>query len=798
MLYFCRHITINIFSIMKKILSSICAGTVAATMLMSCAGSPDGAKSYNEGINIIPMPQDMVVNEGGFSLSRNTVIGAAEPDVKSVAEYFAGKISGATGYDIKVADEGDISLEIDTTLETGSEGYTLDVTSDKVLVKAKTAQGVFYGMQSFMQLLPAEIENGEKAGNMSWTAQAVSIKDEPRFSYRGVLLDACRHFISVEDIKKQIDVLAMFKINRLHWHLTDDQGWRIEIKKYPKLTEIGSKRIEGEGYEYGGYYTQEQIKDVVKYAADRFITIVPEIELPGHEMAAIAAYPELSCKGEQGTPRIIWGVEDIVMCAGKEEPFEFMTNVIEEVAALFPGEYFHIGGDECPKTSWKNCPLCQKRIREEGLWADGKHTAEEKLQSYFVKRMEKVVERCGKKMIGWDEILEGGLAPSATVMSWRGEEGGIESALMGHDVIMTPGSEGLYIDYYQGDPKIEPVAICCLSTLETVYDYNPVPDTLVQLGKDKHILGVQVNLWAEYLYSTAIREYRMYPRALALAEIAWTNVDRKDYNDFERRINNAYVRLDAHGINYHIPQPEQPEGSCNFVAFTDSTTLTFRNTRNLKMVYTLDGSEPTAASAEYAGPLYFDKACVLKIATALPSGKLSPVRTIKVEKQELAAAKQVEGLKPGLKMSITYGTYLNVDELAKSGNKPSASPVAKELRELGSYEKSSESMRGVKQYAAIAEGYVNIPEDGVYYLSSELEEVWIDGKLLINNRGEVKKFSRTDTSVALAAGLHEVKAVFLGHIIGGWPSNWSETAIRLRKADAPEFSKVTGDMLFHN
>lgn len=779
---------------MKKLFSSICAAA-AMTIAASCSVQPGEVKSYNEGINIIPMPQSLTQNEGKFILTSSTRIGATSPEAKTVAEYFASKMSASTGYDIKVADAGQITLTIDPAMDTNEEGYTLEVTPEKVDIKGKTAQGVFYGMQSFMQLLPAEIENPGKTSGIEWSAQAVTVADQPRFQYRGVMIDACRHFISVEDIKKQLDVMALFKINRMHWHLTDDQGWRIEIKKYPKLTEIGAKRIEGEGYEYSGFYTQEDVKEVVKYAADRFITIVPEIELPGHELSAIAAYPELSCKGEPTTPRIIWGVEDIVMCAGKEEPFEFMANVIEEVAALFPGEYFHIGGDECPKTSWKSCPLCQKRIKDEKLFADKNHTAEEKLQSYFVTRMEKVVEKCGKKMIGWDEILEGGLAPSATVMSWRGEEGGIESALMGHDVIMTPGSEGMYIDHYQGDYKIEPVAICCYSSLEKVYGYNPVPDTLVTLNKDKHILGVQTNVWAEYLYNTDIREYRTYPRAIALAEIGWTNLDRKDYKDFERRINNAYLRLDAHDINYHIPQPEQPEGSCNFVAFTDSVSVTFRNSRNLKMVYTTDGKEPTAESTEYTAPISFNETTTLKIATALPSGKLSPVRTIQVEKQSLSPALTVEGAMPGLKMDVTYGTYLNKSELEKSGNKPTASKVIKELKEITSFEKSSESMRGMKQYAAVAEGYLNIPEDGVYYVSSELEEVWIDGQLVIDNNGEVKKFSRRDKSMALAKGLHQVKVVFLGHIIGGWPSNWSEAQIRLRKSDAAEFTTVTGDML---
>lgn len=782
---------------MKKLIATICAG-VALYFLAACGETPTKQMPYNQGIHIIPAPASLVQNEGSYKLNKNTGIYASTPEAKTVAEFFAAKLNTSTGYALQASDKevsNGISLLIDESLDVNDEGYTLDVTENGVTVKAKTPQGLFYGMQSFMQLLPAEIESPKVVNDIAWIAPAVTIKDEPRFEYRGLMLDPCRHFIPVENLKKQIDVMALFKINRLHWHLTDDQGWRIEIKKYPKLTEIGSKRIDGEGTEYGGFYTQDQVKEIVQYAADRFITIVPEIEMPGHELAAIAAYPELSCQGQPITPRIIWGVEDIVMCAGKEEPFEFMEDVIDEVVPLFPGEYFHVGGDECPKISWKNCPLCQKRIREEGLKADAHHSAEEKLQSYFIQRMEKVLAKHGKKIIGWDEILEGGLAPTASVMSWRGEEGGIAAASMGHNVIMTPGGNGMYIDQYQGDPKIEPVSIGGYDPIEKVYSYNPVPDTLVGLGKDHFIQGVQCNAWSEYMYNTDLMEYRIYPRILALSEIAWTPLDKKDYKDFERRLENGLVRLDGHDINYHIPQPEQPNGSCNFVAFTDKASLAFQTTRPITMVYTLDGSEPSAESTVYEAPIEFTESGVLKIRSVLPSGKMSPTRTITVEKQTLAPAKEVAKTAPGLKLDVAYGYFLESSQLDEA--KDWKSSTIKDLRDLTRVEKSDESMRDVKQYAAIATGYVNIPEDGVYYISSDNEEVWIDGKLLINNGGEVKRFSRNDTSVALGQGLHEIKVVFLGHIIGGWPSNWNDGSVKLRKADTEKFVSVTPDMLVH-
>lgn len=778
----------------------MCAGA-SLCVLASCGGGPAKQMPYNEGINIIPTPASLEQTpaEGDFVLGKNMKIGASTAEARTVGEYFAAQMNLATGYNIKVTDadpSAEISLSTDDSLDVNDEGYTLDVTSRSVDVKAKTAQGLFYGMQSLMQLFPAEIQSQVRVDGIAWAAPSVSIKDEPRFGYRGVMLDPCRHFIPVENIKKHIDVLSLFKINRMHWHLTDDQGWRIEIKKYPKLTDVGSKRIDGEGTEYGGFYTQEEIKDIVKYASDRFITIVPEIELPGHELAAISAYPELSCKGEPTTPRIIWGVEDIVLCAGKDETFDFFQNVLDEVVSLFPGEYIHIGGDECPKSSWKECSLCQKRITDEGLKPDKNHSAEEKLQSYFVQRIEKyLAEKHGRKIIGWDEILEGGLAPTATVMSWRGEQGGIAAASLGHEAIMTPSSGGMYIDQFQGDPKIEPVSIGGYDPLSRVYAYNPVPDTLATTGKGGLIKGVQTNLWSEYMYEPSLVEYRAYPRVLALAEIAWTPLPRKDYKDFERRLNNALVRLDELNVNYHIPQPEQPGGSCNFVAFTDSVSLEFKTTRPVEIVYTTDGTEPTQKSKVYTEPIVFTESGVLKIRSVLLSGKMSKTREIVVEKQSLAPAKETVEVAPGLDMQVTDGMYLSTAEL--DGVKEWKSSVIKDLREISSVVKSSESMRGVKQYAAVATGYVDIPEDGVYFISSDNEEVWIDGKLLVNNGGEVKRFSRHDSSAALAKGLHEIKVVFLGHIIGGWPSNWNDGSVKLRKSDSDKFVKITPEMLVH-
>lgn len=775
---------------------------VCATLLLNVFGSKASSSTSqltsNNDINIIPKPTSVEKQKGKFKLVNANSIYSNTSEGKIIAELFASKLQASTGYDFNFTEKektGNISLIMNPKLMYKEDQYKLSVTPKGVSVLAKTPKGLFYGMQSFMQLLPPQVESNILQTNIDWSAPCVTINDEPRFGYRGVMLDPCRHFIPVENVKKQLDVMALFKMNTMHFHLTDDQGWRIEIKKYPKLTEIGSSRIDGEGTEYKGYYTQEEIKDIVKYASDRFITVIPELETPGHELAAISAYPHLSCKGEDTTPRIIWGVEDIVMCPGKEDMFTFLEDVIKEMVPLFPGTYFHIGGDECPKSSWKNCEKCQARIKAENLTADNKHTAEERLQSYVIGRMENFLAKYGKKIIGWDEILEGGLSSNATVMSWRGEQGGIEAALQNHDVIMTPGGNGMYLDTYQGDRNNEPVAIGGFTTLEKVYSYNPVPDTLKSMNKEHFVKGVQCNNWSEYMYNTDIMEYRMYPRLLAVSEIAWTDLGNKDYKDFERRINDAQIRLDGHGINYHIPYPEQLNGSCNFVAFTDNVDLEFKTTRPYDMVYTLDGTEPNIRSAKYSGPIKISESKILKIRTLLPSGKMGPTRNITVEKQNLSPASLVKTQGNGLNMKMTMGTYFKSSELdnAKDWKKMNI----KELKEIRSQVESSESMRGVEQYSAIATGYINIPEDGVYYFSSENEQVWIDGKLLINNEGEVKRFSRKDSSMALAKGLHEIKVIFLGHIMGGWPSMWNDGSVKIKKAGEKNFAYVTGEQLFY-
>lgn len=758
--------------------------------------NPTSAIAAN--VNIIPIPVKTQTLKGEFVLPRKVVIAYQTTEGKNIAQYMADKLKASTGYEVILSEKkGNITIQITPSLKMAEEGYHLNVTAKGVTIKAKTAKGAFYGMQSFMQLLPAKIESPTKVDGVKWVAQCCNIEDAPRFGYRGFHLDPCRHFITVENVKKQLDLMSMFKVNTMHFHLTEDQGWRIEIKKYPKLTTIGSIRTEGDGSSYGGYYTQEQIKEIVDYAAKRYITVIPEIDLPGHMMAAISAYPNLSCKGEKWSLRTVWGVEDIVMCAGKEDMFNFLGDIFDEIVPLFPGKYFHIGGDECPKTSWKNCPTCQKRIKDEGLQTDGKHTAEERLQSYVIKRVEKMLEQRGRKIIGWDEILEGGLSANATVMSWRGTQGGVEAALQKHDVIMTPGSDGMYLDWYQGDSKIEPVTIPSTPKyLATTYNYNPVPDTIKSLGLTHHILGVQCNNWSEYMYTNAKMEYMMYPRAVALSEIAWSPLSKKNFEDFCRRLDANSIRLDEHHITYHIPLPEQPYGSCNKVIITKDTTVTFTTSRPVKMVYTLDGSTPTPSSTVYTAPIPVSGNTIIRIATVLPTGKMSKIRTVEVEKQTYAPAVKVEAPKQGLKMKRIKGNFLKVSQLELADGTWEYADIDN-LKDIKiKQEDDAATLRGANNYAAIAEGYINIPEDDVYYLSSRFEQVWIDNKLVINNEGDVKASTLNDSSVALAKGLHPIRIVFLSNIVGGWPSWWSKTSIEIRKDSEQLFKEVDNSFYF--
>ena len=603
-------------------------GAVAAMAFLL----PKTAMGQTADFNIIPQPQQVVADASApFVLNANTVIclQTNSQDMKRNATMLATYIQQATGIRPAIGKlvKGNpaIILSIDKTIS-NAEGYKLNANAKQISIAGASAAGVFYGIQTLRKSLP--LCSG-KATQVN--IPAVQIADAPRFAYRGTHLDVSRHFVTTDSIRQFIDMLALHNINRFHWHLTDDQGWRIEIKKYPLLTAIGSKRAQTvighnsgkyDGKPYSGYYTQKEIREIVKYAADRYITIVPEIDLPGHMQAALAAYPELGCTGGPYKVWEIWGISDDVLCAGNDKTMKFIDDVLKEVVGLFPSKYIHVGGDECPKVRWKDCPKCQARIKALHLEAKDGHSAEERLQSYVITHATKFLKSMGRNIIGWDEILEGGLAEGATVMSWRGESGGIAAAKQNHDVIMTPNTY-LYFDYYQSlDKANEPDAIGGYLPLERVYSYEPMPKELTA-DEARHIIGVQANIWTEYMPTFKQMQYMGLPRIAALSEVQWSQPQLKDYTDFSNRLVGLTRMYDRLGYNYakHL---------YNVNIHIDSDTkwqeivVHMTTAGDAEIRYTLDGSQPTASSTLYTGAIHLQKSAKIR-AAAFRNGKSSSV-----------------------------------------------------------------------------------------------------------------------------------------------------------------------------
>ena len=583
-------------------------------------------------ISIIPQPQSVVEMDGTFTITKDTRICLDDmsEEMLRVAGFLNDRLRQAAGFELEVVSEpGKANFIAFMNKEGVPESYTIDAGPDSFVVGYADGAGAFYAIQTLLQLLPVEIFSQEVRKGIEWTIPCCSISDAPRFKYRGMHLDVCLHYFDLEFLKRYIDIMAAHKVNRFHWHLTEDQGWRLEIKKYPLLTEKGQWRKETvigslgsgiyDGIPHGGYYTQEQVKELVKYAADRYVTIIPEIELPGHALAAIACYPELSCGLEDHYETATrWGIFKQVYCP-KESTFAFLEDVFDEVFELFPSELVHIGGDECPKASWKACPDCQALIKKLGL------KDEYELQSYFVTRMEKYINSKGRQIIGWDEILQGGLAPNAKVMSWLGEEGGIKAAQQHHEVVMSPHQK-YYLDYWQADPYSEPLAMSGPTTLRTMYEYEPVPEVLTK-EESKYIIGVEGCVWTEYMPTPERVEYMAWPRMCAIAETGWTHSE-KDWDGFTRRLEKHFGRLDGMGVDY-----------CD--AFFNPMIVFHKDTPHNMIVsmtvdapdaeihYTLDGSVPTIDSPVYGIPLSINRSQVVS-ALAFRDGK--PVGDIRTKR----------------------------------------------------------------------------------------------------------------------------------------------------------------------
>lgn len=644
---------------------------VLCILFSTCFYACSEKRTLNSDYEIIPKPLD-VNSKGDASFLLKDGVAVIYPEnnqkMQDNAEFLVDYVEKQTGVKLTshagMPVDGAICLTLDLS-DDNAEAYKLIVNDKRVCISGASEAGVFYGIQTLRKSLPV-------AQDINVNLSAVEIYDKPRFAYRGAMLDVARHFYTVDEVKTFIDMLALHNINRFHWHLTDDQGWRIEIKKYPKLMSVASERKETvvgrwysgiyDGKPYGGYYTQDELRDVIDYAAKRHITIIPEVDLPGHMQAALTAYPELGCTGGPYEVRTIWGVSQDVLCVGNDFTLQFVKDVLSEVADIFPSEYIHIGGDECPKVRWEKCPKCQERIKSLGLKSDAKHTKEQRLQSYMIQEAAKYLKEKGKRIIGWTEILEGGLVPDATLMSWIGESGGIEAAHQHHDVIMTPNTY-LYFDYYQSKKvEDEPLAIGGYLPIEKTYNYEPMPKELTK-EEQQYIKGVQANLWTEYIPIFSQVQYMVLPRLGAAAEVQWTDPSKKDYKDFLRRVPHLVAVYDCYGWNYatHVydVNVDMKADTVNHVLNVQLSTMA-----DDPIYYTLDGQDPTEKSLKYTKPFTIDQSVVLKTMAVHPdrTSKIS-VDTIRFNK---ATLKPVVLLQPNESRFSPDGPVVLVD--GRNGN----------------------------------------------------------------------------------------------------------------------------------
>jgi hexosaminidase len=715
---------------------------------------------------IIPVPQELSLRTGAFHLGPGALVALSNPEdqeLQTLGRFAAEMLGAALGGAIAVADTpahrgttGAVILILGAPGPSlGPEGYRLESDPAAVRITAATHAGLFYGLQTLSQL----VSTTEGADTISSVViPAVAIQDRPRFTYRGMHLDVGRHFFPTSFIKRYIDLMAQYKMNTFHWHLTEDQGWRIEIRRYPRLTAIGSCRREtmveknfdpyvGDGIPHCGFYTQDEIREVVAYAASRYVTVIPEIEMPGHSMAALAAYPELACTGGPFQVATRWGVHEDVYCPS-EETFAFLENVLAEVMDLFPSPYIHIGGDEAPKKRWEESTLAQEVIRREGL------ANELELQSYFIRRIERFLRSHGRRLIGWDEILEGGLPPEATVMSWRSMDGGIAAARQGHDVIMTPTSH-VYFDYYQGDPAYEPLAIGGFTPLENVYAFDPIPAELTS-EEARHVLGAQGNVWTEYLKTPDDVEYMALPRMLALAEVVWSPQERRDWAGFAARLPHHLRRLDAMEVHYRIPHIRGLDR--DRLILGDSITVALTSlVPDAAIHYTTDGSDPTEAAPRYTGPLVLEVSggSVTVAARAfLPNGRVSTAKAATFRKTSLRPPLAVDAaaLAPGLRYQYYEAAVASVDSLRQHW------PVREGIS-------SSVALQGDERderFGLTFQGLLHVPRDAVYdfrLTSDDGSRLLIAGEVVIDHDGLHGPTERSGM-IALAAGYHTIAVRF--------------------------------------
>jgi len=704
-------------------------------------------------ISVVPRPARCEPKVGWFEITPDTRI-VVGPGGESEGQQLARALRRSTGFAIPVRPFAPpagpapaIVIEKKLDADLPPEGYRLCVQPGRVTAVARTDAGLFYAGVSLRQLLPPLIESPTPVESVAWTAPACLIEDRPRFTWRGLMIDSCRHFQPKNRILKLLDWMALHKLNRFHWHLTEDEAWRIEIKRFPELTRVGAWRGDGV-YRYGGYYSQPDVREVVAHAKRLHITVVPEIEMPGHCMAALVAKPALTCDGKPipvgdgGLRHFTARVRRLPFCAGKEETFAFLQAVLAEVMDLFPSTWVHIGGDERPRGAWKRCALCQKRIRDSSL------VDEDGLQSYFVRRIERFLSAHNRRLIGWDEILEGGLAPRATVMSWRGTSGGIQAARAGHDVIMCPTSH-CYFDYWQGDPGVEPVGRGHRITPEVVYSFEPVPDALSD-KEARHILGAQANVWTEYLIDPDLVEYMTFPRITALAEVVWTPKEKRSWESFKSRLHHHFARLSALGVKFRIPPPGglRPEN-----LFVEGTKLELVNpVPGATIRWTRDRRVPNPDSPRYVGPIEINQGQVVGARLFLPDGRASRPVTGRFRRAEWIAAVDPGPVRPGLDLAYHEGAFRRTADVLASRTVRRGTQSSVALPEG----------RREDQHGCVLNGYLCVQEDGIYTFglnSDDGSRLFVGNALIVDNDGTHRARERTGQA-ALRAGYHPIRVIY--------------------------------------
>ena len=720
------------------------------------------------GIDVIPHPYEYDVNPlYRYYFDDESGVVCRQKELLPVAELFVENIKKSMGLELPIVKrcKKPIILKIDKR-KSDAEAYTLFIYTDAVEVFGGSAAGVYYGLQTLMQMLPPEIECDTVVNGQDWSLPIAVVDDYPRFRYRGMHVDPCRHFMPLEHIRKQVDWMSKFKMNRLHLHLTDDQMWTFEVKKYPLLTEIGTRRTNVDGSVYrGGYFTQEELKGLVEYAKVRGVTIVPEIEMPGHAMAALAAYPEYGCTGGPYEVRTTWGVEEHLLCAGNDSVFQFVEDILTELTAVFPSEYIHIGGDECPTNIWHECPRCQARMQAEGL------QTEVELHGYFIRRVEQILHKLGRKMIGWDEILDGGASQSATVMSWRGDKGGIKAANQGNQAIMTPW-DVCYFDHYQGFKLFEPMAQSGFLPLEKVYGWEPISKEIAPENRDK-ILGGQANLWSEYIPDAKHAEYMIYPRLLALSEVLWAT-DYRNYDNFRERLKTVQKRLDCGGVNYHLPLPEGPEAQ--YVEFVDSVEVILSNSLGYEMFYEGVGSREQGVGSRELELCIVNSALLKSYVTF--NGRNSD--TIEVYYNKVAAphpaAKHLSH--NGLYRQRAYGYFHNTDSLDY---------VKFDVMDLVDSLVYDYNDSYFEPWIEVYQGYIKVDSTARYLITTDLEELWVDDIRIINNSGKLKRNQTQRALMLLEEGFHSIKAVYNNCVNDGFPAHWRKPEIRIKTQEEEKF-----------